>query len=87
MSTYTISLTIEKTVNVDPLWYDEHWFRELLDEGLSEEDALREMIHVGWQEDWTSLSQEILGGDADEFVKSVKSVKLVKLSNSEGEDG
>lgn len=80
-----IRFTFTKTVTLDTLWYDEEWHQQLLEHGLSDEEALREMLRVGWEEDWTSLVQEMNEGllgslGASEFVAGVSDVAVVPAS-------
>ncbi len=84
MSDKAISFYFERGVTLEPLWYDEQWHQQLLDEGWTEEGALKEMLRFAYEEDWTSLIQELMEGDgsyADVFVDSVTAVRVVELES------
>lgn len=75
-----IAFRFERRVTLQPLWYDERWHQEMLEEGWTDEGALREMLRAGFNEDWTSMIQEMIESGqsyADEFVDSITWVALV----------
>jgi hypothetical protein len=56
-----IRFTVVVTTTLEPLWYDEQWHRELVADGLTDEQALKTMVEMGVQEDPTSLLWQMFG--------------------------
>jgi phage terminase large subunit-like protein len=71
-----IQVTVERTVTLNPIWYDEQWHHELVAEGRTDEQALNEMLLMAWSEDWTSVTEELFD-NANAFVEAVKKVEVV----------
>jgi hypothetical protein len=79
MSEPRITFTIEVTTTLEPLWYDEQWHKEMIHDGLTDEEALTEMLRVGYEEDSMSLWWEMFGSPpegARNFAHSVKNITL-----------
>jgi hypothetical protein len=75
-----IRFTIAATTTLEPLWYDEQWHRELVADGLTDEQALRAMIEQGFQEDGLSILWEMFGPPPETaryFAQAITEVCLV----------
>lgn len=72
-----ITFRIERDVVLEPLWFDQQWYDELRAEGLSHEEALRQQVEIGIQEDPLSLFWEAFGEFASEFASSITNLDLV----------
>jgi len=62
----SLRIRFTREFDLDPLWYDEGWHEMLLERGYTDEEALREMLRVSWEEDWTSLVEEMLPAEDHE---------------------
>lgn len=78
-----ICFRFECETTLAPLWFDEGWFATLIQDGMSEREALTEMLRAGWAEDWSSIVEEMVG-DADSFAAKITAVTLVRPSVSLG---
>lgn len=83
MSEKAIRLTVHNTVTLKALWYDEQWHRELVAEGMTDEQALREMLRVGYEEDALSLWEELLGMDSFNRAESARAFSEKLVHNPE----
>ena len=75
-----IRFTIEATTTLSEVWYDEQWHRELVADGMTDEQALTEIIKEGFSEDGLSMVWEMFGippGTAVYFAQALKDVHLV----------
>jgi hypothetical protein len=82
----TIRFTYQREVTLDPLWFDEQWLEENVAEGVSIDEALRLQIKLGYEEDWSSLLEEMTAGSgsrAQEFVDSVTSIEVVEVGSGD----
>ena len=76
-----IRFTITATTTLESLWYDEQWHRELVEDGLTDEQALKEMLRVGFEEDGLSILWEMFGPPpetAKYFAQAVTEVCVVQ---------
>ncbi len=84
MSGPRITFTLVKTVTLDPIWYDDQWHQEMLAEGMTEEEALREIVREWVEEDATTILFEMFGtpqdGLAEEFAKATTNLHLTDAS-------
>lgn len=58
----TIEVTFSRIAVLDDIWFDEAHYADLIGDGLSETEALREILRAGFEEDPFSMLEEILGG-------------------------
>jgi hypothetical protein len=76
-----IRFRVERTVTLEPLWYDRQWHEELMADGMSDQEALIEMVRLGMQEDPTSLLWEAFGTPpemAEGFAASITRAEVVR---------
>lgn len=77
----SIRFTVVATTTLKPLWYDEQWHRELVSDGMTDEQALREMIREGVSEDFLSILWEMFGPPPETaryFAEAVTEAVLVE---------
>ena len=75
-----IRFTITATATLESLWYDEQWHRELVADGMTDTEALCEMVRVGFEEDGLSILWEMFGPPPETakfFADAITEIALV----------
>jgi hypothetical protein len=86
MSDKTITFKFSRSVALNPIFYDEQWYRQLLADGHTHEGALREMLRAACEEDptevWFTLTESeggsTLAARADVFADHCFDVRLTE---------
>jgi len=86
-----IQFTFTAETTLASFWFDEDFLLYLMNAGDTEEEALKEMLVMGWEEDSFSLFSEIVRpsvkdnekggvmGTGEDFLKLVSNVRLVEV--------